>query len=330
MEEILKKIILILLLFTLCLPISAQFNKVGRTSFQFVKIGIGARETSMGESGIANVKDINAVFWNPAALTKVQGTQTSFHYTKWFADLNVMSAAAGINLGSFGVVALSYSFLDYGDFEEATVTSSSGGMDTRTGNIFTGKDVSMGISFARSFTDKLSIGMSLKYLREDLHQYYASLWAFDIGSYYETGWKGIRLAMSAQNFSSQARWLYTGAENQQSYEIPLLYRIGASIDLLGGEELFLGGDPNQHKFTLNVDAIHSNDYSERMNVGGEYVFLNRFFIRGGYRFNTDEGSLSAGMGINTEISGINFQVDYSFVNNEYLDSPHRFSLMLSF
>ncbi len=124
-----KKSVLILLIFCLCISTSAQFNKVGRTSLQFVKIGIGARETAMGEACIANMNDINSVFWNPAALTQISNTQVSFHYTKWFADLNIMSAAAGINLGNMGAIALSYSFLDYGDLEEAPVTSPTGGME---------------------------------------------------------------------------------------------------------------------------------------------------------------------------------------------------------
>ena len=321
-----KKLLLIAVIIGLAGTTQAQFKKVGRTSMQFVKIGIGARETAMGEASIANLNDVNAMFWNPAALTKVTGQEAAVHYTKWFADLNLMSAAAAVNLGSFGVVGVNYTILNYGDLEEAFVTSSTGGMDTRTGNTFTGKDMSMGISYARQFTDKLSIGVNAHYYREDLHKYNSSIWAFDVGSYYETGWKGIRIAMSAQNFSSQARWMYSGDETRQSFEIPLLYRIGASIDLLGGKDLFLGGDWDTHRMTLNVDAIHSNDYSERVHVGGEYVFLNQFALRGGYRFNYDEGNFSVGLGFNTQFSGVKVKLDYSYVNMEYLDSPHRFSL----
>jgi len=326
----LKKIFLLLYALSLCLTTNAQFKKAGRTSMQFVKIGVGAQQTALGEACIANPNDVTSLFWNPAGLTKIENIQTSFHYTKWIADLNIMSAAAGVRLGNIGVLALSYSFMNYGDIDEALVTSASGGVDTRTGNTFTGKDISFGISFARSFTDKLSIGVTAKYLREDLYKYTSSLWAFDIGSYYETGWKGIRLAMSAQNFASQARWLYTGEENQQSFEIPLVFRIGWSIDLLGGEDLVLGGDPTQHKLTFNMDALHSNDYSERLMMGAEYTFLNRFIVRGGYRFNYDEGNLSFGIGANTSVYGFNFQIDYSYVKNDYLDSPHRISLMMNF
>lgn len=297
---------------------------------QFVKIGIGARQTALGEACIANMNDVSSVFWNPAALTQIDNYQVTFNYTKWIADLNVMSAAVGINMGSIGAFGVSYSFMNYGDLEEAFVTSPTGNTDTRTGNLFSGKDIVFGLTYAKPFTDKLSIGINVKYLREDLFKYTSSLWSFDIGSYYNTGWKGIRLAMSAQNFASQARWLYTGDENQQSYELPLLYRIGASIDLLGGSDLFLGGDPMSQKFALNMDAIHSNDYSERLHVGAEYVFLNQFAIRGGYRFNYAEGNLSAGFGFNTSVSGIKLQLDYSYVKNDYLDSPHRVSVLMSF
>lgn len=219
--------------------------------------------------------------------------------------------------------------MNYGDLEEATVTSPTGGVDTRTGNIFSGRDAVFGIAYAKSFTDKLSLGINVKYIREDLYKYNASIWSFDVGSLYNTGWKGIRLAMAAQNFSSQARWLHTGEKNQQSYEMPLLYRIGASMDLLGGEDLLLGGNPNSQKLTFNVDAIHSNDYSERVNIGMEYVFLNQFYFRGGYRINVDEGALSFGIGINTKITGMNMQIDYSYVSFDFLDSPHRISMLLS-
>lgn len=311
-------------------PTKAQFNKVGRTSLQFLKIGVGGRESALGEACIADPRNINSLFWNPAGITTINNVEFSFHYTRWFLDLNVLGAAAGVNLGNWGVLAVNYIFLDYGDLDLAPVTSSSGALDTRTGNKFTGKDLAFGVAYARKFTDKLSIGVNVRYLREDLYKYTSDLFSFDVGSYYNTGWKGIRLAMSAQNFSSQARWLQTGEESQQSYELPLLFRVGWSIDLMGGEDLFLGGDPDAHRVTFNMDAIHSNDYAERINMGLEYVFLDQFFIRGGYRINYDEGNLSGGIGLNTRISDFDIQFDYSYVKYEFLESPHRFSLLLSF
>lgn len=324
------KYILIIVLIGINVNIFAQFNKAGRTALQFLKIGIGARPASLSEAVIANSNDITSVFWNPSAITNIEGGQVSFNYTQWIGDLNVFAGAAGINLSNIGVLGISYISLNYGDLQEALVTSSSGSVETRTGNTFTGSDLAVGITLARKFTDKLSIGVTAKYLRENLYTFSSSLWGFDVGTYYETGWKGIRLAMSAQNFSPQARWMFNQSEAQQSYELPLVFRIGWSIDLLGGENLFLGGNPMKNRFSLNMDAVHTNDYSERLNIGGEYWFMNLIAFRGGYRFNYDEGNLSFGVGINYETGSLKLQFDYAYVAYDFLKSPNRFSLMLAF
>jgi hypothetical protein len=308
----------------------AQFNKAGRTALQFLKIGVGARPTALGEAVIANMDGVNSIYWNPAALTSIENIEAGFNYTSWIGDLNIMAGAVGINIDGVGVLAFNYLGLDYGALQEAFTTSASGNTDTRTGNTFTGSDLAVGFGFARKFTDKLSIGVNAKYIREELYTYSSSVWAFDAGSFYDTGWRGVRLAMSAQNFSSQVRWLDTKEEEQQSYEIPIVYRIGWSIDLLGGHNLFLGGDPTQHKLTFNMDAVHTNDYAERLHMGLEYTAFNMLSLRGGYRLNYDEGNLSAGVGINYDTGYLDFVFDYSYVVYDFLESPHRFSVLLAF
>ncbi|MCG3158101.1 MAG: hypothetical protein DKINENOH_04742 [bacterium] len=327
-----KKLTLAAIMVLLCTLSSAaqDFNKAGRTTFQFLKIGMGARAAALGEAGIANMQDVNAVFWNPAAVTGIKGVEAGFNYTRWFADLNVMAGAVGFRAGGLGVFALHYTTLDYGTLQEALVTSPTGGVDTRTGNSFGGNDLALGCAFARAFTDKLSIGVNAKYLREELHIYTSSLWGFDVGTYYNTGWRGIRLAMSAQNFSKQARWLDTGGAEQQKYELPLLFRVGWSIDLLGGEELFLGGSPERYRLALNMDAVHSNDYAERLHVGTEYVLYNLIALRGGYRINYDEGKWSFGFGLSRHISNVKMRLDYAYVDYDFLDSPHRLTALFAF
>ncbi len=327
-----KKYYLLLLIFIIGTAQMSygQFNKAGRTSMQFLKIGNGSRQVALGEASIAGVQDINAIFWNPAAITGIEGAEAAFNYNKWIADLNVLSGAVGYNIPGIATIAVNYISLNYGDIPEAVVTSTSGGIDTRTGSFFTGSDVLVGFGIARRFTDKLSIGVNVKYMQEKLHIYSSDLWGFDVGSFYDTGWRGIRIGMSAQNFSTQARFLHTKEETQQTYEIPLIYRIGVSMDLMGGEDLFLGGEPDQHKITLNVDAIHSNDYKERLHLGLEYKIYGIFSLRGGYKINYDEGNLSFGAGVDYAIDGVRLQFDYAYVNYDFLQSPHRFTVSLGF
>jgi hypothetical protein len=322
--------ILSIILIFAATTIDAQFNKAGRTTMQFLKIGIGARQVALGETGIASSGDVNSIFWNPAATIGFEGLQASFSYTNWIADLNIMSGAVGINVESIGTISLSYVTLDYGDLEEAYTTSASGNIDTRTGSTFSGSDLLFGIGIARSFTDKLSIGVNIKYIREDLFSYSSDLWGFDVGSYYDTQWRGISIAMSAQNFSSQARWLYTKEEEQQTYELPIIYRIGMNIDLLGNSDLFLGGSNNQHKLSLGVDAIHTNDYAERLHLGLEYSAFNLISLRSGYKFNYEEGNFSAGIGLFYETALLKLTIDYAYVQYDFLESPHRVTLSMEF
>jgi hypothetical protein len=304
----------------------AQFNKAGRTAFQFVKIGVGARQTAIGESGVSAVRDINSAFWNPAGLTGVEMTEASFSYDAWFADMKYLSGAVGARWTDVGVFALSWSLLNYGNIQEALVTGASS--DTRTGNTFTGSDMLLGLSFSREFNDRLSVGGTVKYLREKLWIYATDLFAFDVGTNYNTGFKGITFGMSAQNFGRSVKFL-PASDRDQGYDIPLVFRIGVSIDVVrNGEGVFSLGE--DHAFTVSLESVNSNDYGERWHLGGEYSFGGFLSLRGGYRFNYDEGNLSLGIGLKQKIADLGVRIDYSFVSYQYLESPHRITLTIAY
>ncbi|HSD64184.1 MAG TPA: hypothetical protein VLB50_10310, partial [Ignavibacteriaceae bacterium] len=78
------------------------------------------------------------------------------------------------------------------------------------------------------------------------------------------------------------------------------------------------------------DAIHTNDYKERLNLGLEYKILNIFSLRGGYKVNYDEGNLSVGAGVDYTIDGIRINFDYAYVSYNFLESPNRFTISLGF
>ncbi len=306
-----------------------QFNKVGRTAFQFLKIGVGARQSAIGEASISTVRDVNSVFWDPANLTGIETAEASFSNAWWFADLKYVSGAVGMHFEGIGVAALSVASLSYGDIPEALSSVPSGNSDTRTGNTFTGGDLMIGLSFSRQFSDQLSIGVTAKWMQEKLFTYTVSMPAFDIGTYYDTGFRGVRIAMSAQNFAGSAKWL-SRSDRDEGYDIPLVYRIGAAIAVVNGSNgIFSLGDA--HSVTFSTEALHTNDFTERLNVGAEYWFNNLLALRGGYRFNVDEGAWSFGAGIRLkELAGYDLRVDFAYVSYQYLESPTRLTLSFAF
>jgi hypothetical protein len=303
------------------------FNKGGRTSFQFLKIGLGARQVALGEAGIALVRDVNSVFWNPAGIAGIGRFEASFSYNRWLADMNYVSGAVGGRWPGVGVVAASVASLDYGEIPEA-LTSRDG--DARTGSTFSGGDLMAGLYLAREFTDRLSIGIGAKFLRESLFNYAVNTYAFDVGTNYDMGFKGLRLAMAVQNYGGAVSWL---AEEQtdrpDGYDLPLTFRIGVSTTVVGAADAFVSAGP-AHRLTLSAEAINTNDFSERLHVGAEYAFSDLLTLRGGYRMNYEEGNWAAGVGLNPSFSGMQLRIDYAYVAYEFLTAPHRFTVSLAF
>lgn len=322
--------LLILTLISSSSLVNAQsFNKGGRTALQFLKIGIGARQAAMGEANIAAVEDINSVFWDPAGLTGVSGAQASFDFNPWIAGMNYFAGAAGFKVNEVGVFAVDYASLSYGNIPEALVSVSSGSNDTRTGNTFTGGDALIGLAYSHDFTDQLSIGIAAKYLKETLFTYSASTLAFDVGTVYDVGYKGIHVAMSAQNFAGAVKFM-ANSNNQAGYELPLIFRIGLSFGFIGSSENAFIDLGKLNSLIISADAVHTNDYTERLDIGGEYVFDDFLSLRAGYRFNYTEGNLSLGVGVKGAVSGLNIQVDYAYTRYTYLESPNRLSVLLNF
>lgn len=306
-----------------------DFNKGARTSLQFLKIGIGARQAALGEASIALVRDVNSVFWNPANIAGVEDVEVGFSYIRWLADLNYVAGSVGYRMGTFGIVSGYVASLDYGDIPEALASSGSGGNDTRTGSTFSGGDLLAGLSFAREFTDRLSIGISGKYIRESLFTFSGSTFTWDVGTNYDLGYKGIRLAMAAQNFGGSVSFLESGSQTE-GFDVPIIFRIGVSMNVVSptGNSLVAMGPG--HLLRLAVEAINTNDYSERFHVGGEYSYNDFLMLRGGYRLNYQEGNLALGFGIAPRLGGLEMRIDYAYVDYEFLDAPHRFTMTLAF
>lgn len=288
-----------------------DFAKTGSAGLQFLKIGVGARESAMGEAVTAAVKDVNAVFWNPAGLAYVKNYQASFSHNNWLVDSRQISAAVAIPFESFSI-ALSVVSFSINEFEETTVTNPEG-----TGRMVNAGDVMIGISAARMFTDHLSIGGQIKYVHEKLDDYSIDNVLLDIGALYYTGFRNLRLGFALQHFGPDMKMV------DQEFRTPLLFRINATDEVFDLQDMSL---------TAALELVHSTDNVEIVNVGTELKLYDYFFLRGGYRFNTDEGKISFGFGvISPQVTGVNLKVDYSFVKSEIVfEDIHRFTVGISF
>ncbi len=345
--------IVLLLVVLACLPAAVRaqtfgdsekanetITKVGTTSAQFLKLGVGARAIAMGGAYVAEANDLSAIYWNPAGLATLGGGAVQFNHTKYLADIDYSVAAFGTRIGSMGTLAASIIYLGSGDMAVRTTSRPEG-----TGELFSASDLSIQLGFARALTDRFSIGTAVKYIREQIWHSSASAMAFDVGVLFTTPFDRLRLGASMSNFGPKMQM--TGrdilfstdpAANQSGnvevvnaeylmdrHALPLLFRVGVAMDAYA--------DAN-HQLLVLVDAAHPNDNSEYVNFGAEYTFREMIYLRVGHRntFETDGvQGLTYGGGLSLRVDrSIRARFNYAYADFGLLEATHWFSFDLSF
>ncbi|RKX22150.1 MAG: hypothetical protein DRP51_02890, partial [Candidatus Zixiibacteriota bacterium] len=108
----------------------------------------------------------------------------------------------------------------------------------------------------------------------------------------------------------------------EAYDLPLTFRIGMAYDIEFGDNSTL---------MLSAEAKHPNDNLQKGSLGAEFNWMDRYFLRGGYKFNYEEEGLTLGGGLMTRLTeNSNLSLDYAWVDFGRLSSVHRFSASIHF
>ena len=329
------------------------FSNVGRAGLTFLKIGAGSRAVAMGGAFTAVSDDASALYWNPAGVAKLKKTEVIFSHTNWFLDINHEYIGVVMPAGLMGNFGFSATFLTMGDIQTTTIDDIATVVREDDGEglpPYSASDLALAVTYARNLTDKFSVGVTSKYVREKISNMSASGLAFDMGTLYKTGYKTLRIGMAIVNYGPdisfsgtdlQQDWLDTSwADNftgnsweilTSSFQMPLQFKMGVAYDFLFG---------SSHVLTTSGELSHPNDGNEKILLGMEYTWqssIMNFSLRGGYKqdpdwYDTKSGmdNVSAGMGIAKRIGATKVNIDYAYTNMGHLENVHRFSMGLGF
>ncbi len=306
-------------------------GKLAQVGMAFLDIPVGSRAAGMGDAYVSAGDDANAVFWNPAGIALVSNWQLMVNYTPWLADITHNALAFSANLGNLGVIGVSYVGMDYGTITGTRVADTEIGYEV-IGNIEPA-EFAVGIAYARQVTTKFAYGLHLKYAYQNLGKSKTGYTeeevrdvenklgepAFDFGTLYFTGFKDLRIAMSARNFSREV------GHRKEIFPMPLTFSLGIAMDVL--TLLREGGD---HSLTATMTALHPRDYPERFNLGFEYWFRRMVAARFGYKFISDEESFTLGLGLRLKMGPTGLMIDYSYNHHQYWDAVQKISVGFSF
>lgn len=297
-------------------------EKVGTTSFQFLKLHFDARSAAMGCALVSVNNTSEAMFLNPSAMASIEGLDLSFSYTDYFVDVGISAFSIAIPFGNLGTFGFNGMILDYGTIEVTEIAAQGWNEDFTyfnpgvTGETIHPGAMAFGISYARALTNKFNFGITARYATEDLVREKVSTLLFDVGLTYQTGFRSIQFGAAIRNFGPEVTFI------NESYPLPQTFLFGTSMHLVSpGSAMLAQSDWQSLLITYSLN--HPRDYDQQHNIGAEYNLNDLLFVRAGYKFNYDEEGMTFGAGM--RFKGIRF--DYAYEPfGEVLDTVHKFSV----
>ncbi len=346
MKKIYLKLFMIVLL-TASAVLASGGVRNGTGAASQLLIPVGARGIAMSGSTLAGSTGLEALYWNPANLSVGGGTSVMFSQMSHIADIGVTYFGVSTSVEGFGTLALTLKTLAVGDIDVTTVDNPDG-----NGQSFTPSFMTLGLSFSKMLSDRISVGFTANYIREKLDLVSASVFGFNFGVSYRNlaNIDGLNLAFVLKNLGPQMRYdgsaLYVaasapGLERNDGGSTSMYKREAMAFDLPSTLEIGLS-----YKYNINASNVlqldgnyqNANYYGDEFRFGMEYGLNNMFFVRGGYTYMPDFTEdtdfniygLTAGLGFKYDLGGTNLQLDYAFRDTKFFTAGHVISVQFGF
>lgn len=253
------------------LQVEKRNTGAGTTSAEFLLLGAGARGMALGPAYSAITRDVESLYYNPASLSLMDGMEFGLTVMPYFADTRYLwlGAAMPIAGGEYGI-GVSVSNFGFSGAPVYTETDQTNDSEL----VYSVSETVVGLSFAHSFIDRFSGGVTLKLINDRLGNASAFGAALDIGTNYhaELAGRPISMAFIIQNLGTTLKHSGTGMEFEtfpespdpnfpvqgvdpvparfqaQSSALPVVFRVGVAYDLISAatNRLTLGGEFNEH------------------------------------------------------------------------------------
>ena len=321
-------------------------QRIGAAGAQELLIPVGARGTAFAGSNLAITSGVEAIYWNPAGLSRLEhGVEAMVSHMQYIADLNVEYGALGVQAGEFGSLGFTVKTVSFGDIPVTTEAFPDG-----TGEIYSPTFLNLGVTYSKLLTDRISAGVTATLISEKILSTSATGFAFNVGvQYFNLGVTGLDLGVAIKNVGPNMAFdganLLRTATGQSDARGAQLFKVqAATFELPSAMEI---GVAYNRKFDDRNSAViagnfkNNNSQDDEYSVGAEYNFNNLFFIRGGYAFSPqvdkdptgERGYIydyAVGAGIHYDVGGVDLTFDYTFRHVKFFDSNNIVTVKIGF
>ncbi len=272
--------------------------------YSFLRLPVSAHVAALGGDNITiNDNDPTVIFHNPALLANVSDKSINLNYMTYMEGARTASASFVRQVKERAFWGVSGQFMDYGSMKETTAEN------IQTGE-FSARDIALAGTFTYLLGNKISGGVTARFITSTIGQYSSSAVAVDLGLNYENEEKGLSISAVAKNLGGQI------AAYEDDFEpIPLDLQIGVTKRLIGS--------PLRLSATLSRLNRWDEGFGKHLAIGADLLLSDNIYVAAGYNFRRsgemkikdDEGESSHGAGFSLgggiQLQRFKLQVGYA-------------------
>jgi hypothetical protein len=258
-----KALFVILTAFAFLSKATAQNDS--QTGYNFLRLPVSAHAAALGGDNISVIDDDEAlIFNNPALLSSVTDKSLNLNYMTYMEGAKTASASFNRVVGKRASWAVSGQYLDYGSMKETDENNVELGE-------FSAKDISLAGYFSYLLTDRVSGGITAKFISSYIANYNSIAVGVDLGLNYYDPDREWSLSFVLKNLGGELK-----AYDQDYNRMPFDMQIGVS-------KQFANMPLRLHATLVDLNHPHYKFINHAV-IGADALLSDNFWIGLGYNF----------------------------------------------
>ena len=275
-----------LVIISVLLSVTTMQAQESQEVYSFLRLPVSAHAAALGGDNITLTDDDpTLLFHNPALINGVSDKSMNLNFMTYMEGAKTASASFVKAYKERASWAASAQYMDYGSMKEMTADN------TQTGD-FSARDIALAGTFAYMLTNRISGGITARFISSHIASYSSAAVAIDLGINYFDEQHSWSLSAVAKNLGGQIK-----AYDDDFERVPLDLQIGVTKRLIGS--------PLRLSMTMSRLNRWDTGFIRHFSVGADLLLGDNIYVAAGYNFrrahemkiNDSEGDSNHGAGL---------------------------------
>lgn len=258
-----KNVFLVLLMTVLA--VTNVLAQESQEVYSFLRLPVSAHVAALGGDNITLTDgDATVIFHNPALISNVADKTLNLNLMTYMEGATTASASFVKTYQERATWGVSAQYMNYGTMKETTAEN------IQTGD-FSAKDIALAGSLAYLLSDRISGGITARFISSHIAGYSSAAVAVDLGLNYYDPDHEWSLSAVAKNLGGQVK-----AYDEDFERIPLDLQLGVTKRLVGS--------PLRLSATLSRLNNWEQGFIKHLAVGADLLLGEQFYVAAGYNF----------------------------------------------